>query len=269
MSTVTVVATVEPSTGPYDPPRVRLDVTDSGTPAVSATTVTRLDPDGRTVPVRTLDGGPLRLQAFGADRVGLLYDYEAPLGQPVVYSTLESPAVVTGQVTLPADDVWLIHPGVPELSLAVDLRAESFAEEEWAVTQGVHWPMGREHPVVQTDGQRKAPSSSLTVRVHTSEQLQSLRTLLADAGTLQLNVPAQLGIGVDTCYVAVGAVTNRRLVNIGDDPRRSVVLPYQVVTRPEGGSQSERTYTDVLASFASYAAVQAAYDSYADLLAGP
>jgi hypothetical protein len=89
MSAVTVVATVENSTNPQDPPRVRLNVTDTGTtPSLFAATVTRLDPDGQVVPVRTADGNPLTLlHKSGTTRVGLLYDYEMPYGAPVTYST--------------------------------------------------------------------------------------------------------------------------------------------------------------------------------------
>jgi hypothetical protein len=43
--------------------------------------VTRRDPDGHTVPVRTADGGPQPLSAGQAT----LYDYEAPYGEPVAH----------------------------------------------------------------------------------------------------------------------------------------------------------------------------------------
>jgi hypothetical protein len=39
------------------------------------------------------------------------------------------------------------------------------------------------------------------------------------------------------------------------------------VDRPAGGSQSQRTYGDVLAAFSTYGDVLSAYTSYADLLA--
>jgi hypothetical protein len=116
MSTVTVAPTVELSNVP---PRVRLDVTDSGTPNLFATTVMRLDPDGALRPVRTQDGAPLTLGTSGSNRVGLVYDYEAPYGAPVSYSTLESPSTVSNPVTVDESRVWLVHPGVPALSLPI------------------------------------------------------------------------------------------------------------------------------------------------------
>jgi hypothetical protein len=255
MSTVTVVPTVEAGNVP---PRVRLDVTDTGSPSVFATTVTRLTPDG----------APLTLITSGANRVGLVYDYEVPFAAGVRYSTLESPTVISSEVTVPVGRPWLIHPGVPALSMPVEFRIGSFDEEEWAVEQGVYWPMGREHPVVQTDGQRKAPASSVTLHIESLQELRDVKALLADAGTLLLNVPPTLGIGVDTCYIAVGNVRNRRPSSIGSDPYRALELPFRVVDAPVGGSQAERTYADLLA-FPSYANLQAAFPDYSAVLAGP
>ena len=257
--TVTVTPTVELGN---TPPRVRLNITASA--GETSTTVTRLDPDGDTVPVRTEDGGPLPISAG----VGLLYDYEMPYGLSVTYSSLESPGTVSAQVTAAESQIWLVHVGVPALSVPVELNADSFAEEEWGAEQGVYWPLGGEFPIVHTDGQRKAPASSVVVRTHTLDELEAVRTLLSDMGTLLLNVPVSLGLGVDACYVAVGPVRNRRLVNIGGDPNRVIPLPYQVVDRPVGGSQAQRTLVDLLA-YPTLGSLQAQYPTLLDLLAGP
>lgn len=260
--TVTVSPVVEPSTGSDDPPRIRLNVTSTGE---SSTTITRLDPDGNTRPVRTLDGNALTLTG----NAGLVYDYEAPFGAPVTYSSLESPATLSAPVTLAESQVWLIHPGVPSLSTPIELDADSWQEEEWAVTQTLHWVLGREFPVMQSDGMRKAPSTSITVSVDSLDRLASLRYVLTDAGTLLLNVPADMSVGVDTAYIAVGAARNLRPSNIGQDAHRRVVLPYQVVDRPAGGTQAQRTYVDVLVDNATYAVVMSKYPTYLELLAGP
>jgi len=42
-----------------------------------------------------------------------------------------------------------------------------------------------------------------------------------------------------------------------------------VVDRPAGGTQAQRTYTDVLATYATYSAVRTKYATYSALLAGP
>lgn len=258
--TVTVTPTVEASNVP---PRIRLNI--SASAGETATTAERLDPDGTLVPVRTYDGNPLPISGGTA----LIYDYEAPFGQLVSYSSLESPATVSAQVSVDASSVWLIHPGIPALSMPVDLYADAFTEETWGVRQAIVQPMGRANAWTASDGQRKAPTGSVTVAIESLSDLQALRDLLADVGTLLLNVPASFGYGVDTEYIAVGAATNRRRSDIGADPGRRVVLPYTVVDRPVGGSQAQRTWADIPAAYATWAAVKARYPTWAALLAGP
>jgi hypothetical protein len=97
MPTAAVTRTVEPAAGDV-PPRMRLDVVDTDTPALYAMTVVRVNPDGTATPVRTSNGEPrLVLSTSGNDRVGVLYDYEVPFGHPARYSTMESSSVVSGE----------------------------------------------------------------------------------------------------------------------------------------------------------------------------
>ena len=263
MSTVTVVPTVDSASAPQ---RVQLAVTDSGTPALFATTVTRLDPDGVWRNVRTTDGNPLTLTTSGSNRVGTLSDYEAPYGTPVKFSTIESPATQSSPVTVNETRVWLIDPGVPALSVPISVA--SFGTVTRPVQRGVFHPMGRGYAVVQTDGRRDAPESVVEVRTDTLPELAALRALLSGAGALLLNVPASLNWGVDTCYVSIGDVEEARLVDYAAEPKRYVSLPYVVVDMPIGGSQSSRTYADLFA-FTTYAALSAGYGTYTQLLAGP
>lgn len=260
--TITVVATLEASNAP---PRVRLDVTSVGGGNLQAT-VTRLGADGRTVPVRTADGNPLPLTVSGSDRVGLAYDYEAAYGTTVQYGTGEfgpsgSPLLV--DVSQP----WLIHVGIPTLSQPVTFGEGSFAEELLTVSRGVFRPLGRSSVVVVTDGARKDPQSSFTLVIETLPQIAGLKALLKNASPLLLNIPVGLNTGVDTDYISVGDVPIRRLTANVIDTYRLVPMPYDVVDRPAGGSQSQRTYADVLNAFATYADVLAAYSTYAELLA--
>lgn len=256
---ITATPTVEASNVP---PRVRLNV--SATAGETSTTVVRNNPDGTTSPVRTGDGNPLPISGG----VALAYDYEAPFGVGVSYTTLESPTIVSVQVTVAITDIWLIHPGVPALSMPVKLRPGSLVQETLSVRQGVFWPMGRSTPVVITDGSRKKTQSTLIVSLETLTDLDALRALLSDAGALLLNIPAGMATGFDTSYIAVGDVTIGRWTDVSIDPFRDVTLPFTVVDRPAGGSTSQRTYTDLL-SFSSYRALNAAYPTYTALLAGP
>lgn len=258
--TVTVTPTAEPSTGPSDPPRVRLDITDSG--GLTSATITRLDPDGRTRAVRTGDGNPATLSGG----LALLYDYEAPFGA-VSYSSLESPGTVSAQVTLAESRVWLIHPGVPELSTPVTVVA--LGPRTAAVQRGVHRPLGRATAVVQTDGARKAAEWTLTLLTTSDDERLTLQDLVFDASVLLLNVPADKGWGAEYEYVSIGDIEEQRVSRFAGEPLRRWELPCTVVDRPVGGTQAERTYADVLVDNTSYATVMTRYGRYLDLLAGP
>lgn len=256
--TVTVTATPQPSN---IPPRIQLAV--SGTTEKS-TTVTRLNADGSQVPVRTSDGGPLVLSGSTT-----LFDYEAPFGQAVSYSSLESPSSVSTQVSLGVSQVWLIHPGVPSVSMPVqNFRPGTWSKWAAAVKQGVFYPMGRTNPVVISDGSRKGVTSSMTVLTRSNDERDWLNALISDAGTLLLNIPTGLGYAVQTSYVALGDADYSPVTDKLFETWVDVTLPFFVVDRPAGGSQALRSYTDLL-SFASYQALQAAYTDYTALLAGP
>jgi hypothetical protein len=263
VSTVTVVPTLEPG---HTPPRVRLDVTDSGTPALFGASVVRLDPDGRKTAVRTIDGGPLTLTTVGSDRVGTVYDYEPQYGATVSYSTLESPGLVTSPVILDVPDVWLVHVGIPALSMPIVVAG--ITGRHRPVDRGVFRPKGRKFPIVQSDGQRKAPSYTLTVRTTTDEQRRALDTLIDDSSVLLLNVPVAKGWGIGAEYVSIGDSDEDRLWQFAREQRRVWPLPMDVVDRPAGGVRPERTLADLVA-FADLQAIADAYDSLFDVAAGP
>jgi hypothetical protein len=257
MATIALVATPQPGN---IPPRVRLDVTATGTPTVAAVTVTRLDPDGRWRRVRTADDGPQPLTSGTAT----LYDPEAPAGTPVTY-TVAQENQPTASAVLPAAGPWLIHPGVPSRSVPLALRAGSNAEESWDIDQGTFQVLGRPTPVTVNGGARRAPTSSLIVEAGNTDQLRALRLLLSDGSPLFLNGATDLGI--DPVYISVGAVRNARQSDIGADPQRDLELPYLVVDRPVGGTRVGVLWSDVATANPSWNALDAAIDSWADLAA--
>lgn len=258
--TITVTPTVDTVNVPA---RVRLDI--SASAGETSTTVTRINPDGTVVPVRTSDGNPLTLSGS----TGLLYDYEMPYGAAVSYSSQESPATTSAQVTVDVLVPWLIHPGVPALSMPISFRPGTLQDEMFPLTRGVFQVLGRANPVVFTDGVRHGSQSQIVVTTQSLSEMGSLKALLSDGSVLLLNIPAGMQTGFDTAYVAVGDLKVSRWTDIAIDENRDFVLPFMVVDRPSGGTQSQRTYADVLARFASYSAVLAAYPSYTALLAGP
>lgn len=263
--TITITATAEPDNVP---PRVRIDIT--ATAGAGTETILRYGPDGRAVPVRTLDGNPLPLSGVPGDYDGLIYDYEMPLGQTVVYGRIEdddsTPPILSDEVFLADTRVWLVHPGVPALSMPIFVA--SFGGRVRRASRGVFQPMGRSTAVVVSDGARKGFESLIEVKTESLDELANLYSLLEDASTLLLNVPPSLGWGVATTYISVGDVEESRLMEYAGEPRRYVSLPYVVTARPAGGTQSQRTYADLL-EYATYADLSVAYEDYLDLLAGP
>jgi hypothetical protein len=256
--TVTVTAVSQPAN---IPPRVQLTVT--GT-TEKTTTVTRLNGDGSSVPVRTSDGGPLVLS--GATT---LYDYEMGFGEAVSYSSLESPSTVSTQVAVAVAQVWLIHPGVPGLSMPVqNFRPGTWAKRTAIVKQGVFYPMGRTNPVIISDGARRGLQASMTILTRSQDERDWLGALISDAGTLLLNIPLGLGYSMKTSYVGLGDADYSPVIDKVFEDWLDVTLPFYVVDRPAGGSQAQRTYADLL-SFASYQSLEAAYSDYTHLLAGP
>lgn len=249
--TVGITATPEPS---YSPPRIRLDVTSDQ----ASVLVYRVAPDGTRSLVRTYDGGPLTISAGTA----LMYDNEAPYGVSVTYTADGAGVTNSAAVNLSnIASVWLVHPGVPVRSLPV--RVGSFGPRERSATQAVRYPLGRQFPIVASDGKRKAATYEMTLVTLDLEELSDLEGLLADLSPLLLNVPAEKGWGLTSEYVAVGTLTEARLSRVAALWERTWTLPCTVVARPTGGSQAQityaysenlyPTYTDRLAAHATYA----------------
>jgi hypothetical protein len=257
----TLTATPEPTNGP---PRIRLNVTISSGTGVSVF-LTRLDPDGRTQVVRLADPAVMTGTAW----VG--YDYEAAYGANVTYTAVVTSSgsvvqTVSASATLTVGDVWLIHPGVPSLSMML-AKVTSLGDRVRPVNRGVFEPFGRPTPLVVTDGTRKAVQASLTIRTRTLEELAALVGVLADSATLLLNVPVSLGWGVANEYVSIGDLVETREVETGNDPCRIFTAPYLVVSRPVGGSQSQRTWADVITENATWQVVLDKYASWLGVLA--
>jgi hypothetical protein len=249
------------------PPAVRVDINDTRSPGqAAALTVVRNDPDGTQAPVRTFDGNPLVLSSG----VGQVYDYEMPLGAAVSYTTIEVPGISSLQVTATSSQVWLVHPGIPSKSQPVtNFMPGSFTKRTLPVVQGVFRPLGRQNAVVVTDGTRKGPESSFTILTTSDTQRLALESLISDASVLLVNVPASMGYNFRSSYVAIGNVDYGPIIDRVTETWMTWTLPVTTVDRPAGGSQSARTYPDILAAYGSYSAVQAHYKSYADVLAGP
>lgn len=238
MATLTLTATAYPNSSP---PGVRLDVAASGSPTVTSVTVTRTDASGKTYPVRTSDGGPLVISGG----IATVFDPEIPYGSTSTYAVSATGATtVTASASVDVAQVWLVHPGVPALSMPLPVISD-FGELNRPIDRGVFQVIGRPDPIIVTGGARSTPAGVLGVRTKTDAQRLALDLLLDDGSALLLNLPATLGWGMSTCYVAIGDVTTARTVDFAGQPWREWTLPYQVVGRPAGGSQALVTHQTV------------------------
>jgi hypothetical protein len=261
MANPTVTVTAEPGNVP---PRVRIDVVDTGTPAVTSVTPTRINPDGTSVPVRTQDGVTFPLTTSGSSRVGTLYDYEVPFGQQVTYTLTENPTVAA-PATLDVNDVWLYHVGVPSRSMPIIVTEIPTLTRK--VLRGVFQPLGNRYPVVNTDGRRKAPQGVLGVRTETGPARLAMEAILDDAQTLLLNVPPSKQWGITTLYIAVDDADENRFLRWGAHPYRNWPLPFIVVDRPEGGTQAQWNLGSVKTSYVTLADIKAAFTNLGELQA--
>lgn len=262
-SSALLAAVAEPANRP---PRIRLTVNASQVAGAADAVITRTSTSTGTAPVRQANPLPL------TGGIALVYDYEAPYGMLVTYSvTVRNAAggtVASGvaAATLAVPRPWLVHPGVPSLSVELP-KVKALAERTRKVNQGVHEPLGRAMPIVVTDGRRKAVTSTLTVRTRTLLELDRLTALLDDTSPLLLNVPATLGWGVTAEYVAVGDTTESRDLDVGADPYRLWTFPYMVVAAPVGNVQAQRTYANVVAEATTYTQVLEQSPTYLAVIA--
>jgi hypothetical protein len=256
---ITLAATPEPAA---DPPRILIELTWTGQ---TSATIVRTDPDGSQTPVRLAE--PATLDGSGS-WVG--YDYESWFGQWTRYTaTSAAGSITTSTLSLDVTDVWLRHPGIPSLSMQVDFQGDGAPVRP--VVQAVLEPLGRNFPVVVSDGRRKAKRGEITLRTKSDAEHTALLALVDDAVPLLLDVPPGKGFGADLThqYLAIGDLTQSRLrPDYYKDTWRIWTAPYIVVGRPAGGIQAERTYADVLAAHGTYQDLIATYGTYTELLTG-
>lgn len=235
-----------------DPPRILLDLVGFlGTTA----TVTRIDQAGNRSPVRLAN--PVTLDAGTAT----FEDYEVPFGQPVRYEVAATLTVMSDPVQLDITVPWLIHPGLPDLSIPITVAGRD--DRVYAANQGAFKVMGRAAPLIRSDGVRAEPTYNLTLSTTSTEQTAALKAILGDSSTLLLQIPA------DDIYewVAVGDLSEADVVPFFMAPvatakYRHWTLPVTVTDAPEGLLQAQRTLADLAAEFGT---LQEIYDNYATL----
>lgn len=252
----TLVATPEPDSVP---PRTLLELEYTGQ---TEATVTRLDPDGRSRPVRLAEPAVLS----GGLWTG--YDYESWLNEPATYTATTAGGSVDSDEVILIAGPWLRHPGVPSLSVIIE-PVGPIEDRTRPVNEAIQEPLGRVYPVVITDGRRKAIRSALSFRTRTPEEADALVAIMDDTVPLLIDVGAYLGLGFVHAYLAFGDLVEKPFRDdYGPDQWRTFTARYTVVDRPAGGIQSQRTYADLLVEASTYQDLRTMYDTYSDLLTG-
>jgi hypothetical protein len=225
-------------------------------PAATQVTITRINADGARSTVR--DANPKML----VGGVAPVYDYEAPFGQPVTYTatTDATASLATAPVTLAVTQPWLLHPGIPNLSQPVTVR--TIGDQTSDTLQGVHYVLGRDKPVVISDGVRHASTFDLTLKTSTQADGLMLEGLLSDASPLLLQAAYPYTGETFYGWVSIGGVT-RSPYNRFIHPGVVWTLSCTEVDRPAGLLQTQRPRADVAAQFLTLAEVR---DTYARLL---
>lgn len=249
--TATVTVTPQPLN---QPPRILVQVAGL---AGTAVTVSRVNADGSTYVLRTANPATLVSGAWTG------YDYESPFAQAGVY-TATNQLGVTASASVAAlreygvQTPWLIHPGIPALSMPVTV-AKPGPLPVTDVRQGVFDVIGRTNPVIRTDGKRRAPTFTLTLSTYSWAEQDTLAAILATASTLLLQITYPDWERGDYYWIAVSTVTPSRPVDYYGADFMQWALSCTATGAPAGLLQPQWTCGGLLASVASCAAVLTRY----------
>ncbi len=198
---------------------------------------------------RSLDAGvtwvPVRHAAGLLSRVtgtsGTFYDREAPNGVAVLYraralhnySGLYAASAWTASAsgTWTSTAWWLKAPNTPGLNQIIELV--TYGDVTWPARQGIFAVLGASRPTVVRDVRGAAQGSS-TIRTNTDAARDLLLDVAAADMTLLLQGP--LAAGEPDRYISVGDLTQVRMIENVNKPRRTFTLPWHEVVQPDGAA---------------------------------
>jgi hypothetical protein len=262
------------------PPRNILFVT--GAPGATAQ-LTRTDPSGAQTPVRSGDPAPLVTGAW----VG--YDYEAPYNAGCTYTVIPSdatPNAFTAATPLESPQPWLIHPGVPSLSLPV--TGILLTDDQSDSGTALHAPLGRPDPIPVSDGARKTPAFQVSFRTGgeifsfpggftfpgvltfpgAQDQNDALKAILQDSAPLMLQIVYPYTDIAMYRWISIDRVTTARVTMQFGDQQRVWTLDCTEITRPAGGIAAQRTWADLVAECATWQDVMNKFRTWTGVITG-
>lgn len=262
-----VVVTPQPLN---DPPRHLIQVTTLYTIPSSQVTVTRRNSDGSSYAIRSANPAAMSAGA-GGSMVWTGYDYDAPFAQPGVYTATDDLGRPLSSATVPmlreygVQTPWLLHPGIPSLSMPITVARPGPVPVS-DVNQGVFNVLGRKDPVIRTDGVRRAPTFTLTISTYSWAEGDQLQALLDDASTLLLQITYPDWERGSYWWVSVGTVTPSNMVDYYGNEYVQWALACTVTGPPVGLLQAQWSYAGVAGRYATYLDVLNSFATYEDLL---
>jgi hypothetical protein len=173
---------------------------------------------------------------------------------------------------------WLIHPGVPSLSLPV--TGILLTDDQSDSGTALHAPLGRADPIPVSDGARKTPAFQVSFRTGgeiysfpggftfpgeltfpgAQDQNDALKAILRDSAPLLLQIVYPFTDIAMYRWISIDRVTTARVTMLFGDQQRVWTLDCTEITRPAGGIAAQRTWADLVAECATW---QDVIDKYA------
>jgi hypothetical protein len=232
--------------------RIQIIVTSSLGSLGALLRVTRQHPSGITVTVRGMDFAPL-----AADGTFLGYDYEMPVGLPVVYvaEVYADPATLVasstpGTATWVTATDWLKDPLEPSRNMQVQLQPPG--DITYTTPSGVHNILGRPDPIVVTTI-RQAATGQFQFYTASQDERDRMHYITASGNVLLLQSNQVSGIG--SMYLAPLTVAETP-ITVRDDPARVWTISYQEVGSPAGQPGGFNSWQDVVDQYGASATWQ-------------
>jgi hypothetical protein len=191
------------------------------------------------------------------------------------YSTSTTLTETSDPVTLDVDDMWLIHPAVPGLSVSlahddVDMNnVQNIGDITLPSRATRHDILGQKNPISVSSSPRGSDNLVFQIAVEDSGQESALRGLFADQTPILFQVPPDWNLGFASDFYDVGDVTIGRQVQQYGEDSRVFSLPLVAVESPIVTITPDAVWTwaDVFATYASWDVVKLAYNSWDALFA--
>jgi len=248
-----------------------------GATTISAASPYTIDITATTVLLSGTGGTKLLYADFAVDHVqiestaGTIAAFQVGAIKVESYPAPTVLAETASPVTLNSDDMWLVHPASPGLSVPVSLTDDthtalsSIEQVENESTTTLHYPLGQTKAIPTNTGPRLAGSSALVLTTVTRADMLAINAMLADQTPILILTPPAWDIDFDDDFYAIGDLRAVRRIQAPSDPARVVTLPLTAVDSPivvQG--DTGWSYAAETAEFTSYTEVSSTFATYAD-----